>query len=149
MAWGTAANVTTNNLDSAADDPSLAREELYNALIELQAVINGRGAADGVAALDASAKISAATLPNTISSSVSTDLTLAPTTNRVVIQDILALQPKTVTELEGLGANQGDISYCSDGDAGTPCIAVCTGETDSAGNAVWYRIALGTQISAT
>jgi hypothetical protein len=149
MAWGTAANVTTDNLDSPTDDPSLAREEIYNAFIELQAVINGRGAADGVAPLNASAKLAATYLPDTINSSVSTDLTLAPTTGRVVIQDILALQPKTVSELEGLTANQGDVSYCSDGDAGTPCIAVCLGETDSAGNAIWYKVSLGAQISAS
>lgn len=149
MAWGTNANVTTNNLDSATDDPSLAREELYNALIELKAVINGRGQADGVTPLNASSKIDSVYLPDTITSTASTDLTLAPSTDRVVIQDILALTPKTVSELEALTATAGDIAYASDGAGGSPCIAVCTGETDSNGNAVWYRLVLGLQISAT
>lgn len=148
MGWGTAGNVTTANLDSAADDPSLAREELYNALVELQAVINGRGSTDGVAPLNASGKIENTYLPDTVSSSVSTDLTLSPSTNRTVFEDIIALTPKTVSELALLTANQGDIAYCSDGDAGSPCLAVCTGGTDSNGT-IWYKVSLGAQISAT
>lgn len=148
MGWGTAANVTTANLDSAADDPSLAREEIYNALIELQAVINGRASTDGVAPLNASSKIENTYLPDTIASTVSTDLTLAPSTGRCVIQDILALTPKTTSELALLAANAGDIAYASDGDAGSACIAVCTGLSDSNGT-IWYKISLGAQISAT
>jgi hypothetical protein len=42
MGWGNASNVVTTNLDNSADDPSLARADLYAALLELTAVINGR-----------------------------------------------------------------------------------------------------------
>lgn len=148
MTWGTIGNVVTTHLANDSDDPSLARVTIYDAIVELQAVINGRAAASGVAPLNASSKIDNTYLPDTIASSTSTDLTIAPDTGRVVIQDILALQPKSTAELAALTGNAGDISYCSDGDAGSPCIAVSLGETDSNGS-IWYKISLGAQISAT
>lgn len=148
MGWGTAGNVTTANLNAGTDDPSLAREELYNALIELTAVINGRGTSNGVAPLNSSTKIAAAYLPDAISSSAATDLTVSPSTGRTVFEDIISLTPKTVSELVLLTANAGDIAYCSDGAAGQPCLAVCKGTTDSNGTE-WFRIALGTQISTS
>lgn len=144
MGWATVGNVTTTHLDSSADDPSQARAEIYSALLELQNVINGRGAASGVAPLDASSKVTTTYLPDTLASSI-----LAPTGARVTIQDILNLTPKTVTELEAIETQAGDIAYCSDGDAGSPCLAVATTTVDSTGATVWLRIALGSQISAT
>lgn len=148
MGWATVGNVTTTHLNSASDDPSQARVELYNALIELQNVINGRSTTDGVAPLNGSGKIDNTYLPNTISSSAATDLTISPATDRTVFQNIINLTPQTVSQLAVLTANAGDIAYCSDGDAGNPCIAVCKGTTDSNGTE-WFRITLGTQISTT
>ena len=149
MGWGNSTNVTTDNLNSATDDPSQARVELYNALIELAAVINGRNTANGVAGLDGSGKVLNTLLPDTIISSVTTDLTLQPDTTRVAVQDILNLNPKTVLELEAVVAQAGDVAYCTDGDGGVPCIAVSLGEQDSNLNYIWYRLSLGSQISAT
>jgi hypothetical protein len=142
MSWGTLGNVTTNNLDSSADDPSQARAELYNALVELQAVISGRGTADGVASLDGTGKIPNTQLPNTITSGVGTNLILSPDQGRVSVNDILLLNPKTVTELNALTSVEGDIAYCSNGDAGSKCIAVYDGSN-------WKVISLGSTISAT
>lgn len=148
MGWGVAANIITTNLDSSADDPSLARGDLEAALTELAAVINGRGAVNGVASLDSSTKVPAAQLPDSISSSVGQNLVLAPDTTRVAIQDILNLEPKTVTELEALSAVDGDVAVCSNGDAGQLCLAVYGTSTD--GSTVgWNRITLGAIISAT
>lgn len=149
MGWGNSTNVTTTHLNSSSDDPSQARVEIYNAFLELQAVINGRNAANGVAGLDASTKISNSYLPNTIISDVGVDLTLDPGTGRVIIEDLLKLTPKTVSELEVQVATEGEIAYCSNGDAGAGCLAVTRGETDSNLNTIWYRVTLGTQISAT
>lgn len=140
MAWGNAGNVVTTNVDSASDDPSLAREDIYNAMLELQAVINGRGSASGVASLDASSLIPAAQIPNTIESSVGNNLILAPDTGRVAVQDILNLNPKTVAQLNALSSIQGDVAYCSDGDAGSKCIAVYDGSA-------WKVVSLGSTIS--
>lgn len=149
MGWGTVGNVTTTHLNSATDDPSQARVELYNALVELQAVINGRNSASGVAGLDASSKISATQLPNTLVSASGQDLTLDPDTSRVRIENIINLEPRTVAQLEALVSEVGDVAYCSNGNAGAACIAVAAGTQDSQGDYVWYRIALGSQISAT
>lgn len=142
MAWATLANVTTDNLNSSADNPSLARAELYAALVELQAVISGRGTANGVASLDNSTLIPAAQLPSTLTSATSSNLILAPDTGRVAIQNILYLTPRTVTQLNALTSLEGDVAYCSNGDAGSPCLAVYNGTA-------WKRIALSTTISAT
>ncbi len=146
MGWGTSGNVTTVHLNSGSDDPSQARVEIYNALVELQAVIGGRATSNGVAPLDASSKITNTYLPDTIASSFATDLTVAPATNRTVFQNIISLTPRTVSQLTILTANEGDIAYCSNGDAGNPCLAVCKGTSDSNGTE-WFRISLGTQIA--
>ena len=141
MAWAIVGNVTTTHLDSASDDPSQARVELYNALLELQKVINGRNTSNGVAGLDATTKIGGAFLPNTIVSDVSTNLTLQPTTGKVVLEDILALTPQTVAELNArTDQAEGDVAYCSDGDAGSKCVAIYNG-TD------WKVVSLGSTIS--
>lgn len=148
MTWGVSANVITTNLDSASDDPSLARDDLYNAMIELKAVIDGRNAVNGVAGLNGSGLIPAALLPNTISSSASNNLILDPDTGRVAIQDIVNLNPKTVAELTALVGIAGDVAVCSDGDAGAPCLAVYGTSTD--GSTVgWNRIPFGAIISTT
>ena len=146
MGWGTSGNVTTVHLNSGSDDPSQARVEIYNALVELQAVIGGRATSNGVAPLDASSKITNTYLPDTIASSFATDLKVAPATNRTVFQNIISLTPRTVSQLTVLTANEGDIAYCSNGDAGNPCLAVCKGTSDSNGTE-WFRISLGTQIA--
>lgn len=142
MAWGTVGNVTTTHLDSAADDPSQARVELYNALVELQAVINGRGSASGVASLDTSTKIPAAQLPDTIQSSSGNPLLLQPNTGRVTVEHILLLTPRTTAQLNALSSSAGDVAYCSDGDAGSACIAVYDGTN-------WKRISLGSTIATS
>jgi hypothetical protein len=146
MGWGTSGNVTTVHLNSGSDDPSQARTEIYNALVELQAVIGGRGTASGVAPLGTDSKVANTYLPDTIASSYATDLTVAPTTYRTVFQNIISLTPRTVSQLVILNANAGDIAYCSNGNAGQPCLAVCTGSTDSNGTE-WFRVTLGAQIA--
>lgn len=142
MAWGDSSNVSTANLDSSTDDPNLARADLEDALTELIAVIDGRGSANGVASLNASSKIPANQLPDTIESSISQNLILAPDTGRVAIQDILYLTPKTTAELNARTNIEGDVAYCSDGDAGSKCIAVYDGSN-------WVRISLGSAIATS
>ena len=142
MAWANASNIVTTNLDSAADDPSQARADLYAALVELAAVINGRNTTNGVCGLDSSGLVPAARLPDAILSSATNNLLLQPDTGRVGIEDIINLTAKTVTELNALTAVTGDVAYCSNGDAGSKCLAFYDGTA-------WKRIALGTTISAT
>jgi hypothetical protein len=150
MAWGTAGNINTTNLSDGTKSPALARANLFDALNELLAVINGRNTASGVAGLDASSKILNTQLPNTITSSAAQDLLLDPNTDKVNIEHILNLNPQTVAQLNArTDITQGDVAICSDGDTGVLCIAIASGETDSAGNPEWRRISLGATISAT
>lgn len=118
MAWATVGNVTVTNLDSANDSPAEARVELHDALLELQNVINGRAAVNGVASLDSNTKIPSAQLPDEINSSASTDLTIDPTTGVVIIEDVVKLNPITRSAAYGL-SNKADgmIAMLSDGDS--------------------------------
>lgn len=120
MAWGTIGNVTTTHLDSAQDSPAQARVELYNALIELQAVINGRGTANGVASLDSNSRIPSAQMPNEINSASATNLVLDPSTSIVKIENIAHLQPISRSDAYAqTGLADGMIAMMSDGDSTT------------------------------
>ena len=150
MAWGNSGNIDTTNLDAGTDSPALARPDLKAALDELTAVINGRGTANGVASLNANLKILTSELPNTITSDTDTVLTLDPNTGKVNLEEILNLKPQTTAELQARAdIAQGDVAFCSDGDAGSECIAVATAEDDSAGNPIWKVVSIGTFISST
>lgn len=65
MGWGNSSNVITTSLDSGSDSPATARGHLKAGFDELKAVIDGRGAASGVASLDSSTKIPIAQVPIT------------------------------------------------------------------------------------
>lgn len=150
MAWGNSGNVSTTNLDSGTDSPALARADLKAALDELTNVIDGRGSANGVASLDANTKIKTAELPNTITSDTATNLTLDPATDKVKLQHILNLNPQTVTQLQARSdIEQGDIAFCTNGDAGSECLAVAVAEDDSAGNPVWKVVSIGDVIATS
>jgi hypothetical protein len=141
MAWADSNNVVTTNLDAGTDSPAAARPDLKAALDELTLVIDGRGTANGVAPLNASTKISATYLPDELNTTALTDLTLDPSTGKVKIEEILNLQPQTVAQLNGrTDQAEGDVAYCSNGDAGSKCIAVYNG-TD------WKVVSLGATIS--
>jgi len=146
MAWGNSANIITTNLDAGTDDPSQARADLKAALDELASVINGRASASGVAPLNASTLIDAQYLPDEITSSTGANLILAADSGRTRIENIISLEPRTTAQLEALDtagdAIEGDIAYCSDGDAGSKCLAVFDG-------ADWLRISLGSAIASS
>ena len=107
------ANVSIANLDSATDDPSLARADLLDAVNKLNTIISEGGAAGGVALLNGSGYVSTAQIPSTISTT-SADITLAPSTGVVNIQNILRLtQFPTATILTFTGNVSGDMVMCS------------------------------------
>lgn len=150
MAWGNSSNVNTANLDAGTDSPSLARADLYDALLELQNVIDGRDTADGVAGLDSDSLLSSTQMPSEINTKSGDDLTLDPSTDKVKIEHILNLNPQTVAQLEGrTDVQQGDIAFCSNGDAGAECLAVAVGEDDSAGNPTWKIVSIGAAIASS
>lgn len=150
MAWGNSTNVVTTNLSAGTDSPAAARADLKSALDELTAVINGRNTANGVAGLNASSKLLATQLPDEINSSSGQDLILDPSSDKVRLEHILNLNPQTVAQLNArTDIQQGDVAFCSDGDAGAECIAVAVGEDDSAGNPTWKVVSIGSAISTT
>lgn len=150
MTWGNSSNVSTTNVSAGTDSPALARQDIKDALDELVNVIDGRNVANGVAGLDASSKIAVAQLPDEINSSSGSNLVLDPATDKVVLEHILRLNPQTVAELEArTDIEQGDIAFCSNGDAGAECLAVAVGEDDSAGAPTWKIVTIGSAISSS
>lgn len=112
MAWANVSNVITDNLDSASKTPAAARADIYNALVELQAVINGRGAVSGVASLDGSGQVPTSQLPSTLTSSTG-NVTLTPNSGVVSIENVINLSP---TDYAGLPATpaSGDVAYLTE-----------------------------------
>jgi len=110
MAWITASNIVTTNLDADTDSPLSARPNLKAALDEIIVAANGRGQADGVASLDSSTLVPNTQLPNTLISSGSNDLTLDPGSNKVSIQNFVNLLPTAFGSLPGSPV-VGDIAF--------------------------------------
>ena len=141
MAWGDSTNIVTTNLDAGTDSPAAARPDLKAALDELTLVIDGRAQANGVAPLNASSKILATYLPDELNSSSGTALTLDPATGKVNIEEIVNLAPQTLAQLNArTDKAEGDVAYCSNGDAGSKTLAVYDGSN-------WKVVALGATIS--
>ena len=109
MAWANVSNVLTANVSSATDNPADAREDIRKAFIELQAVINGRGAVNGVASLDSTTKVPAAQIPSTLVSTTG-DITLQPNTARTSFEDVINLQPVDYSSLPAT-PSKGDVAY--------------------------------------
>ena len=118
MAWANVSNVLTANVDSAADNPADAREDIRKAFVELQAVINGRGAVNGVASLNASTQIPAAQIPTTLVSTTG-DITLQPNSARVSFEDIINLEPIDHASLPA-SPSKGDIAFLTTDSGATP-----------------------------
>lgn len=135
--------ISTANLDSTDDDPSLARVDLYNAVVALNQLIASVNAANGVLSLDGSAKVPSANLPSTFSATG--NQVISPSTGVVSIQKVLRLAQIVTADLgTALGTTSpsaGDVCYLTDGDAGTPCVAVYDGTK-------WRVIRMMTQVGS-
>jgi hypothetical protein len=108
--------VPTTNLDSGADDPSLARADIYQAVTLLNEIIAGRDAALGAATLDSGGKIASSRLPQNIVWNGGGNQFIAPTTGVVEIQSVLRLSPLTKAAIQSVSTatiGQGSLAYCS------------------------------------
>jgi hypothetical protein len=128
MTFPSGTSINTSNLDSAADNPSLAREDLYNLVVAVNQLIASENSASGVAVLNGSGKLDAARLPTTVSTA---SLSLQPTSAIVNLNRVLRLQ-QTVTADLGIATGTdspqaGDIVFLTDGDAGQPCLSIYDG----------------------
>ena len=140
MSWPN--SQTTNNLDNDADSPLLARPEIYNAVVALNAIIASRSANDGIASLGAGGKIPAGEIPNSLTSAGTTNITLSPGSGITTVEYALGLTAKSTAQLESLTEPAGTLAYCSNGDGGNACLGLSDGLD-------WHRISLGSLISST
>lgn len=141
MTFPTGTIISTDNVDSPDDDPSLARADIYNLILTVNQLIASVNAANGVLTLDSGAKISTSYIPGTIS--VAGNQTLSPATGIVSIQNVLRMRQIQFVQLGSLAGtatpSAGDVVYLTDGDAGNPCVAVYNGSQ-------WRTIRLGTLV---
>jgi len=126
MTWGNKTNYNTTYLQNGSDSPADARPELLNAVNELTNVIDGLNTAGGAAKLDSS---TTKVIANSGVQTTNTDLILSPggSGTTVNIENVLNLKPQTVAELTAISGSEGDVAYCSNGDAGSKCLAVYNG----------------------
>jgi hypothetical protein len=136
MAFPTGTSINTTNLDSGTDDPSLARADIYNAVVALNNIIASADTADGVALLNASNKYDSTKFPTTIA--VTGTQTIAPTSGVVNIQDVLRLTALPATSISALASPQlGDIAISTNAAGGNPAFCVYTGSA-------WRYLAMST-----
>lgn len=138
MTWPT--TVTLTSLDADTDSPLSARPQIKAIGDAVNDIIAERASADGVASLDASGTVPQAQIPNTLSSSGGSTITLLPASERTAFQNIINLKPQTLAQLNALSALEGDVAYCSNGDAGSKCFAIYDGTA-------WKVVSLGATIS--
>lgn len=118
--------INTTNLDAATDDPSLARADLYNAVVALNSIISEADIAGGVALLNGSGEYDSAKMPTTLS--VTGTQTISPTSGKVSIQDVLRLSQLPTSSINALTGNQlGDIVISTDANAGNAAICFYDG----------------------
>jgi hypothetical protein len=141
MTFPTGTVISTDNVDSPDDDPSLARGDIYNLIVAVNQLIASVNSANGVLSLDSGGKVATAYLPGTIS--VTGDQTLSPSTGILNIRNVLRMRQIAFVQLGSMAGtaspSSGDIVYVTDGDAGNPCLAVYNGSQ-------WRTVRLGTQV---
>ena len=141
-AFPTGVTIATTNVDADTDSPASARAEIKSAFDQINDITASFDSASGIAALDASGLIVNTKLPNGLISSSGNNLTLTPATEIVKLNNVLELTPRTVAQLNALTVAEGSIAYCSNGNAGSKCLAVFDGSN-------FKVVALGSTISAS
>jgi hypothetical protein len=143
MTFPTGTVISTTNVDSAADDPSLARADIYDLIVAFNALVASKDLANGVPVLNGSGQINATLLPAT--QTITSTLILQPSTGIVNIRNVLRLHQIATADLGttlGTTSNQaGDVVFLTDGDVGNPCLAVYNGSQ-------WRVVRLATQVGS-
>jgi hypothetical protein len=129
MTFPTGTTISTENVDSPDDDPSLARSDIYNLIVAVNAIIASANQNQGVVLLDSGGRINSARLPGNLAPTGT--LNLQPSTGVVNVQNVLRLAQLFSEDLGTVSGTQspsaGDVCYLTDGDAGQPCVAVYDG----------------------
>jgi hypothetical protein len=117
MTFPSGTTISTANLDSADDDPSLARADLYNMAVAVNSIIASENTASGVLVLDGSGQVPSANMPATLNPT--STQTISPGNKIVNIRDVLRMQQRYVEDNALLtSSTAGDIIYLVDGDGG-------------------------------
>jgi hypothetical protein len=135
--------IPTTNLDSGADNPSLARVDLLQAVQLLNDIISSQNAASGAVVLNGSGQLPSTALPQSISYSGAGFQYISPASGVVEIQSILRLAPLIKAQVLALSTatlSIGSVAYCSGVSTGTDALVVWNGSD-------WRQIALGTVLS--
>lgn len=141
MTFPTGTVISTTNVASPDSDPSLARADIYDLIVAFNQLIASVNAANGVAKLDGSGRLSTSYVPSTVVVPGAFDL--QPSTGIVSINKVLRLAQIYTADVGAvLGTtdnNAGDVCYLVDGDAGQPCLGVYDGSK-------WRIVRLATEI---
>ena len=142
MTFPTGTVISTANLDSPDDDPSLARVDLYNLAVAVNNIIASANGNQGVLILNSSGKIAASLLPATFTTA-SGSINIQPGNGVVGLNRVLRLQQTFSADLGSANGTQsptaGDLIYLVDGDAGRPCLGCYDGTR-------WRVVRLATQV---
>lgn len=118
--------IPTTNLDSATDDPSLARVDILQAIQSLNAIMADVNQAYGVALLNSSGKYDGAKFPD--SQYTDGQCTITAGNNIISLQSLVRLQriPKEIL-LTLTDMIDGDIVLSTDADGGNLALCIYDG----------------------
>lgn len=129
MTFPTGTTISTLNVDSPDDDPSLARVDIYQLILTVNAIVASANSAQGVALLDGLGRIPGSRLPGTFSPSGI--MQFQPGAGVVNINNVLRLAQLYTVDLGLVNGTQdptvGDLIFLQDGDAGEPCLSCYDG----------------------
>jgi hypothetical protein len=118
--------ISTDNLNSSADDPSLARADLLQAVETINTILDTANQGYGVVVLQSDGTIDPTVLPGTLAPTG--QLTLYPSNGFVKVQNILRLQQIPVSTLTILtDVEAGDVALATDADSGNPALCIYDG----------------------
>ena len=114
MAWATAGNIVTTNLDEGTDHPALARPNLKSALDEIVVIANNLGVTEGAAKIEANGFVSTAV---TGVGTQTGNLTITSATDMIKVENFINLNPVAYASLPASPA-AGDVAFLTTDGAG-------------------------------
>ena len=116
MAWATAGNISTANLDAGTRSPSSARADLKAALDELIIISNNLGVAGGAVKHDTDNAIIALTEGIKTASG---DFKSQPASKRTAFTDLINLNPIAYATMTSVTPAKGDVFFLTTDGAGS------------------------------
>jgi len=141
MTFPVGQQISTTNFAAGSGNPSLARTDLLALIQAVNDIIASANDTSGVLVLTGSGTIPSSAVPAQISLPQGTQV-FNPVDRVVNIRDFLRIQVQSVDQIKAFASSsQGDIAFASDGDGGTPCLAVYDGS-------LWRTVRFATDIGS-